>query len=107
MNKKVSKWWYLAALFMFVAATFYIVGDHFILGAIFFACAACFLFTAGKYKKWSQRKPARKKTARNQLSNKKLRLIPAINADQSGKQKNLLLPLLRCTVCFGRIEYAG
>ena len=51
MTKKVSKWWYLAALFMFVAATFHIVGDHFILGAIFFACAACFLITAGKYKK--------------------------------------------------------
>ena len=51
MNKNVSKWWYLAAVFMFAAATFHIVGDHFILGAIFFACAACFLVTAGKNKK--------------------------------------------------------
>ena len=47
MNKRISNWGYLAAVFMFAAATFQIAGDHFILGAIFFAAAPCSVSVAG------------------------------------------------------------
>ena len=49
MNKKTSKWLAFAALLMFAAATFQIVSDHFILGAVFFGSAACFLAAANRY----------------------------------------------------------
>ncbi len=51
MNKKTSKWLAFAALLMFAAATFQIVSDHFILGAVFFGSAACFLAAADSYRK--------------------------------------------------------
>ena len=51
MMKHLSKWGYLAAVLMFAAATFQIASDHFILGAIFFAAAACFASAAGIYQK--------------------------------------------------------
>ena len=47
MNKKATKWFRLAAVFMFTAATFQIVNDHFILGAVFFCSAVCFASAAG------------------------------------------------------------
>ena len=50
-NKKISKWLYLAAACLFAAATFQIVSEHYILGAIFFAAAACFASAAGIYQK--------------------------------------------------------
>ena len=50
-NKKVSRWWNLAAVFMFAAATFQIVNDHFLLGAIFICAAVCFMSAAGIYRK--------------------------------------------------------
>lgn len=46
MNKKISKWLALAALLMFVGATFQITSDHYILGAICFAAAASFAYSA-------------------------------------------------------------
>ena len=43
MNKKISKWLALAALLMFVGATFQITSDHYILGAICFVAAVVLL----------------------------------------------------------------
>ena len=51
MNKKISKWLALAALLMFVGATFQITSDHYILGAICFAAAASFAYSANQYRK--------------------------------------------------------
>ena len=51
MNKTVSKWLALAALLMFVGATFQIAGDHYILGAICFVAAASFAYSANLYRK--------------------------------------------------------
>ena len=50
-NKDISKWWSLAAVLMFTAATFQIVSVRFLPGAICFGAAACFLRAAGKYRK--------------------------------------------------------
>ena len=50
-NKDIAKWWSLAAVLMFAAAVFQIVSEHFIVGAIFFGAAVCFLSAAGKYRK--------------------------------------------------------
>ena len=50
-NKDITKWWSLAAVLMFAAATFQIVSDHFLLGAIFFGAAVCFTSAATKYRK--------------------------------------------------------
>ncbi len=50
MNKKSSTWLALAALLMFVAATFQIAGDRFILGVVFFGSAICFTAAANKYR---------------------------------------------------------
>lgn len=51
MNKKISKWLALAALLMFVGATFQITSDHYILGTICFAAAASFAYSANLYRK--------------------------------------------------------
>ena len=51
MNKKISKWLTLAALLMFVGATFQITSDHYILGAICFVAAASFAYSANLYRK--------------------------------------------------------
>ena len=51
MNKTASRWLALAALLMFVAATFQIAGDHVIPGAICFAAAASFAYSANVYRK--------------------------------------------------------
>ena len=51
MNKKISKWLALAALLMFVGATFQITSDHYIPGAVCFAAAACFAYSANVYRK--------------------------------------------------------
>ena len=50
-SKDIAKWWSLAAGPMFAAATFQIVSERFLLGAICFGAAACFLSAAGKYRK--------------------------------------------------------
>ena len=58
MNKKTAKWLALAALLMFVGATFQITSDHYILGAICFVAAASFAYSANVYrKKENQEKP--------------------------------------------------
>ena len=50
-NKDIAKWWSLAAVLMFATATFQIVSERFLLGAVCFGAAACFLSAAGKYRK--------------------------------------------------------
>ena len=50
-NKDIAKWWSLAAVLMFAAATFQIVSERFLLGAVCFGVAVCFLSVAGKYRK--------------------------------------------------------
>ncbi len=53
MNKKnsKSKWMMLAALLMFIGATFQIVNDHYFLGVIYFAAAVSFSCSAEVYRK--------------------------------------------------------
>jgi len=53
MNKMISKstCFALAALFMFVGATFQITSDHYMLGVIYFAAAAGFSCSANVYRK--------------------------------------------------------
>ena len=51
MNIKISKWLALAALLMFVGATFQITSDHYLLGAIWFVAAASFAYSANLYRK--------------------------------------------------------
>ena len=50
-NKDIAKWWSLAAVLMFAAATFQIVSERFLIGAVCFGAAACFMAAAGKYRK--------------------------------------------------------
>ncbi len=50
MSRKTSAWMALAALLLFVAATFQIAGDRFILGVVFFGSAACFIAAEKKYR---------------------------------------------------------
>ena len=50
-NSTIAKCWTLAALLMYVTATFQIVSEHFILGAVFFGAAVCFTSVAAKYRK--------------------------------------------------------
>ncbi len=50
MDKKISKGLALAALLMFVGATFLIAKDHFILGIICFGAAAGFTTSANVYR---------------------------------------------------------
>ena len=50
-NKNIAKCWSLAALLMFVTATFQIVSERFLIGAVFFGAAVCSLSAAGKYRK--------------------------------------------------------
>ena len=50
-NSTIAKCWTLAALLMFVTATFQIVSENFIVGAIFFGAAVCFMSAAAKYRK--------------------------------------------------------
>ena len=58
MSKKSSKWLALAALLMFVGATFQIASDHYMLGVICFAAAVSFSCSANVYrKKANQEKP--------------------------------------------------
>ena len=58
MSKKSSKWLALAALLMFVGATFQITSDHYMLGVICFAAAVSFSCSANVYrKKANQEKP--------------------------------------------------
>ena len=51
MSKKSSKWLALAALLMFVGATFQITSDHYMLGVICFAAAVSFSCSANVYRK--------------------------------------------------------
>ena len=51
MNKKISKWLALAALLMFVGATFQIISDHYMLGVVCFAAAVSFSCSAEVYRK--------------------------------------------------------
>ena len=51
MSKKSSKWLALAALLMFVGATFQITSDHYMLGVICFAAAVSFFFFSNVYRK--------------------------------------------------------
>ena len=51
MSKKSSKWLALAALLMFVGATFQIASDHYMLGVICFAAAVSFSCSANVYRK--------------------------------------------------------
>ncbi len=50
MNSKKSKWLALAALLMFVGATFQIANDHPVLGIICFGAAAAFTTSANVYR---------------------------------------------------------
>ena len=50
MSKKSSKWLALAALLMFVGATFQIASDHYMLGVICFAAAVSFSCSANVYR---------------------------------------------------------
>ena len=50
-NKDIAKCWSLAAVLQFTTAVFQIVSERFLLGAICFGAAACFLSAAGKYRK--------------------------------------------------------
>jgi len=50
-SKDIAKYWSLAAVLMFAAAVFQIVSERFLLGAICFGAAACFMAAAGKYRK--------------------------------------------------------
>ena len=50
-NKDIAKCWSLAAVLQFATAVFQIVSERFLLGAICFGAAACFLSAAGKYRK--------------------------------------------------------
>ena len=50
-NSTIAKCWTLAALLMFVTATFQIVNGNFIVGAVCFGSAACFMAAAAKYRK--------------------------------------------------------
>ena len=51
MNKKVSKWMSVAALLMFVTATFQIADDRILPGIVFFGAAVCFVSAADLYRK--------------------------------------------------------
>ena len=51
MNKRTSKWFALAALLMFVGATFQITSNHYMLGMICFAAAVSFSCSANVYRK--------------------------------------------------------
>ena len=50
-NSTIAKCWTLAALLMFVTATFQIVNGNFIVGAVCFGAAACFMAASTKYRK--------------------------------------------------------
>ena len=50
-NSTTAKYFALAALLMFVAATLQIVGERFIVGALLFGAEACFLSAAANYRK--------------------------------------------------------
>ena len=50
-NNTIAKCWTLAALLMFVIATLQIVNENFIIGAVNFGAATCFLSAAAKYRK--------------------------------------------------------
>ncbi len=59
-NKTIAKCWSFAALLMFVAATFQITSEHFLIGAVCLGSAACFLAVAGKYRKKAEEENGRK-----------------------------------------------
>jgi len=50
-NSTIAKCWTLAALLMFVTATLQIVNENFVIGAITFGAATCFMVAAAKYRK--------------------------------------------------------
>ena len=50
-NSTIAKCWTLAALLMFVTATFQIVSENFIVGAVFFGAVACNMAAAARYRK--------------------------------------------------------
>ena len=47
MKKESPKLMSIAAVFMFAAAVFQIVSDHFIIGALLLAAGTCFISAAG------------------------------------------------------------
>ena len=51
VNKKASKWWYLVALLMFVAATFQIASDHFLLGMVLLVTGGLISAVAGIHRR--------------------------------------------------------
>lgn len=48
-NSTIAKCWALAALLMFATAIFQIANENFVIGAIAFGAATCFLSAAAKY----------------------------------------------------------
>ena len=60
-NNSKSKWLMIAALLMFVGATFQIASDHYMLGVICFAAAVSFSCSAEVYRK--KEKEEKKKEA--------------------------------------------
>ena len=50
-KKNIIKWLSFLSLCLFAVATFQIVGEHFIVGAIAFGAAACAFSYAGRIKK--------------------------------------------------------
>lgn len=50
-NSTIAKCWTLAALLMFVTATLQIVNENFVIGAITFGAATCFMAATAKYRK--------------------------------------------------------
>lgn len=68
MKQKASKWMNLAALLLFVVATFQIVSDHFLLGAVYFGAAVCFMTAAAGFKK-KETKAEQKDPEENSIQN--------------------------------------
>ena len=69
MKQKASKWMNLAALLLFVAATFQIVSDHFLLGVVYFGAAVCFMTAAAGFKK-KETKAEQKDPEENSIQNR-------------------------------------
>ena len=50
-NSTIAKCWTFAALLMFVAATFQTASENFVVGAVCFGAAACFMAAAARCRK--------------------------------------------------------
>ena len=74
----IAKWWMLAAVLMFAAATFQIVREHFLLGAVSFGATACCPLRADTGRK-RQRRTAKRKRNPVLMKNKVLVVIDVQN----------------------------